>query len=264
MNKHICKICGKEFNKGSQLGGHVTSMHINKYKTAFFKKEYKVCPICNKEFKCNNGTFNRHIKFHDPIYRQQFCDIQKKCKQDFFNNAKKSEHFRTIHSEKMKKNNPMFNDESKQKMRISINNRIHNMTPEEYSKFVINYINAPKKGNAVMHSGKYTATKIEQFVINLNIPGLKYNGNKKNSIAIKFNNRIYRKSFVPDFIYNNNKAFIETFGIYWHPKNDEIKYYQEMKANNFKFLILWEDKIELNPEKEKRRILKFLYKIDHC
>lgn len=251
--KHICKICGKEFKSGGALGGHMAMAHGEANK----KKEYK-CPICGKVLFTNKGAFKNHLKNHDEEFKKNKGEKISKAKIEFYADEEKSEFARKLMSEKMKKDNPMYNQETIDKMTKSRKEYINNLSDEEYSKMVINFINAPKKGNAVNHSGKYTPTKIEQMIIDLSIPKLKYNGNCKDSITIRFKHKNFKHSLTPDFIYENTNKLIETFGVYWHKKEDEEIYINACKENGYEVLILWEDDLYNNFKDCKNKILKFL------
>lgn len=257
-NPYKCSFCNKGFKTHYELGGHVNACHSNNYGLKYF-----TCPICNKKMYCNNGSYKFHINMHNESYKQDHIEKTKAAINEFYNDAEKSKKVREQSSQRMKINNPSHNPETLQKITESRKKYINNLSDVEYSKMVNNYINAPKKGNSVNHSGKYTATSIEKMIIDLNIIDLQYNGNKKGCKTIRFENKLYRRSFTPDFIYKNKNVYVETFGVYWHPKEDEKKYWEEMSKNNYKFIILWEDKLNKNFEKEKRRLLKFLYKIDN-
>lgn len=72
-NKHICKYCGKEFDSGKQLGGHVVGCDKNPNKKETFEKikkqraKYKgtphkvFCEYCGNEYEviCTDYAINR-------------------------------------------------------------------------------------------------------------------------------------------------------------------------------------------------------------
>ena len=254
--RYICKICGKEFSSSSAIGGHMTAAHsvkgVNK------KKNFK-CKICGEILFTNKGAFENHTKNHNDIFREKKSNAISKAKKEFYANEERSKDTRDYMSNFMKEKNPMFHKENIEKMVQSRKEYFEKMTDKEYSEMVQNFINAPKKGNAVSHSGKYTPTRIEQMIIDLNIPGLIYNGNKKGAKTIRFKNKNYKHSLTPDFIYKyDEKKVIETFGVYWHPKEDEDIYVKSCEENNYNILILWENEIYTNIYDVKEKILKFL------
>lgn len=253
IKEYCCPICNKKFEKSSAIGGHMACAHGKNNN----KQEF-ICPICNEKLFTNKGAFKMHVKLHNEEFKNNKMDKFKKSIHDFFNDEEKSKKFRKIHSVRMQNDNPMFQEEAREKMKYSIQERIKNLSDNEYNKLVMNFINAPKKGNAIKHNGKYTPTKPEQMVIDFNIPGLVYNGNKKDSTTLRFANKKHKRSLTPDFIYKGTNKLIETFGIYWHPKEDEEKYIKACEENGYEVLIIWEDKLYENPELEKQRILKFL------
>lgn len=254
-----CKHCGEIFENKYKLGAHVNAKHSNNKGLKDFQ-----CPICKKKLYCNNGAYKMHINMHDDNLKKEWSNKSKDKMNKFYNsNCKRSIEIRNKSSERMKLNNPSKNPEVIKKMKQSHRKYWDNLSDEKYSKLVNNYINAPKRGNSVKHNGKYNMTSIEKVVLDFNIKDLKYNGNKKGCKIIRFKNKTYRRSFTPDFIYKDNICYVETFGVYWHPKEDEKKYYEEFKKNDIKFIIIWEDKLLKNPLKEKKRILKFLYKINN-
>ena len=251
--KYECKICGKEFDKPGAVGGHMACEHgkVN-------KKEKFECPICHEILFTNKGAFSNHIKNHDADFANNRSQKIKEGWNKLLQNESKKQELSKIRSEFMKENNPMFKKENIDKMTKSINERIASLSNEEYSKMVINFINAPKKGNAANHSGKYTPTKPEQIIIDMNIKGLIYNGNKKDSKTIRLKNKNYKHSITPDFIYEGTNKFIEVFGVYWHPKEDEEKYINAYKENNYNVLIIWELELYNNLHDTKLKILNFL------
>lgn len=250
---YSCKICGKEFEQPSAIGGHMATAHGNVNK----KKNYE-CKICGEIFYTNKGAFENHVKNHDEAFKSNKSERIKVGWNRLMNDKQKSKDLSEFRSRYMKDNNPMYKQENIEKMKESQREYLDNLTEEEYSKVVENFINAPKKGNAIEHSGKYTPTKIEQMVIDLNIEGLEYNGNKKNSRTIRFKNKNFKHSLTPDFIYKDNKKLIETFGIYWHAKEDEEIYKNACRENGYEVLILWEDELYSNFENCKVKIYEFL------
>lgn len=222
------------------------------------KKQLFICDICGKELYTNKGAFANHKKSHDHNWLQQKAIKISKSKKAFYQDKERSKYAREKSREYMKKNNPMFRKEVIDKMVQSRKKYFESLSDEEYNKIVQNFINAPKKGNAVNHKGKYTPTKIEQMIIDFNIPNLIYNGNKKNGITIRFKNKNYKRSLTPDFISKDGTKIVEVFGVYWHPKEDEEKYIKACEENGYKILIIWEDELYDNPEYQKERILKFL------
>ena len=155
------------------------------------KQEFD-CPICNIKFYGNKGSFINHVKSHDEKFAKSKGEKISKAKKEFYQNEEKSKYARQLMSNKMKIDNPMYNEDTINKMISSRKKYFENLSNEEYNKLVMNFINAPKKGNTVNHSGKYTPTKIEQMIIDLKIPGLIYNGNSKDSKTIRFKNKNYR------------------------------------------------------------------------
>lgn len=157
LKTYICKICGKEFNKKGALGGHMVSAHGN-----MNKKENHKCPICDKILYTNKGAFENHIKLHDEEFNKNRGQKSSNTRQIFLNSEKGKEYKEKMR-QRMLINNPMYNQETIDKMVKSRKEYFKNMTDEEYSKLVVNFINAPKKGNAVNHSGKCTPTKPEKI-----------------------------------------------------------------------------------------------------
>lgn len=250
---HICKYCNKEFKTGGALGGHIGTVHSNK---SMNNKQNFKCEICNKEFFTTVGTFQSHLGTHDEDFTKKKSESTSNSKKEFFANEEKSKDYRNYLSKRMKGNT--YGKDNAKKISESLKKYFENLSSEEFNKVVSNFINAPKKGNSAKHSGKYTPTKIEQMIIDLNIDGLEYNGNKENAKAIRFENKQYKKSVVPDFIYKNNTKFIETFGGYWHPKEDEEKYIKAYNTNGYDVLILWEEDLYNNFDNCKEKIYNFL------
>lgn len=249
-----CSICNKEFKNSAALAGHIGIVHSEKSMNKV--KEFK-CPICNKIMLTTKGAFKSHIQHHDNEFKankgKKISETWKK-----IYNSERGDKIKKQRSKKMLIDNPMFKKETIEKMKESRRKYFDSLSDEEYSKIVLNFINAPKKGNAVNHSGKFTPTKIEQMIIDLNIEGLEYNGNKKGSKTIRFKNKNYKHSLTPDFIYKNSNKIIETFGVYWHSKEDEEIYKKACEENGYEILILWEDELYNNFEECKERIYNFL------
>lgn len=246
-----CKICNLKFDNHSELMIHRNKEHID-----FNKKDNFICHICNREFYTSKGTFTNHIKSHDEQWKSKKDVNIKNAKIQQFNDEIKGKELRDKISSYKK--GQTHSEETKQKISNSMKNYIENLSEDEYSKFVMNYINAPLRGTDTNHSKKYEPTKIEQMIIDLNIPNLIYNGNKENAIAIRYKKQNYRKTSVPDFIYEGTNKLIEVFGIYWHPKEDEELYMNAAKENNYELLILWEDDLINNFENCKQLICQFL------
>lgn len=78
-NKHICKFCGKEFETGIKLGGHVSRCKLNpKYKETInnvtnarnenlninnpFEDHICQCQYCGKDYQINHIRHNDYIK----------------------------------------------------------------------------------------------------------------------------------------------------------------------------------------------------------
>lgn len=254
--RYTCKVCEKEFNTPGALGGHMGIAHSEKSMNK--KKEFD-CPVCKVKFVGNDGSFAVHVKSHDEEFDKAKREAISKAKTEFYADAERSRYARENSRQLMLENNPMFNRENVEKMTEARREYIDNLSDEEYSAMIQNFINAPKKGNAVSHSGKFTPTKIEQMIIDLNIPGLIYNGNKEGAKTIRFENNNYKHSLTPDFIYEyDERKVIETFGVYWHPKEDEELYVKACEENDYNILILWEDEIYKNIEQIQQKIIEFL------
>lgn len=259
QKQYVCKHCGEIFEQGYRLATHVSVKHSKSKGLQNFE-----CPFCNKKMYCNKGAYKMHVNMHDEKLREEWSQKSKRSINKFYaSNCERSIQVRQESSLRMKLNNPSKKPEIVEKMKISHRKYWDNLSDERYSELVSNYINAPKRGNAAKHDRKYNMTSIEKIICDFNIDDLEYNGNKKGCKTIRFKHRIDRRSFTPDFIYKDGLGYVEVFGVYWHPKEDEQKYYNEFKENDIKFIIVWEDKLLNNPLKEKRRILKFLYKCNN-
>lgn len=252
---HICSVCNKEFKSGGALGGHMANCH--KEKNINSKQQFK-CPICNKIMFTNIGSYNMHIKSHDKDFKSNRASKISCTKQKFFANKEKSKKY--LEALSKRKKGQVHSEETKQKISKSVKRYINNLSKEDYSKFIANYINAPYRGHKVKHSKRFNSTIPEQKIINFNIDGLIYNGNSQNALAIRLENQNYKKSIIPDFIYKDGKKFIEVFGIYWHPKEDEEKYINAYKENGYEVLIIWEDEIYNNINNCKEKIEMFIKK----
>jgi hypothetical protein len=111
---------------------------------------------------------------------------------------------------------------------------------------------------------KIEPNKIEQKILNLNIPDLEFTGNGKHWITlktpIKINDiLIYNKN--PDFVlrpFHINKAVIEAFGGHWHKKEEEIVVINRYKECGIRCLVIWEKDINNNIELIKEQILNFI------
>lgn len=92
----------------------------------------------------------------------------------------------------------------------------------------------------------------------MNIDGLIYNGNKKDSKTIRFKDKSYKYSSTPDFIYQYDETkYIEVFGVYWHLKEYEEFYVNSYQLNGYNVFIIWETELYDNLEKTKLKIQKF-------
>lgn len=237
--KYICKTCKLEFKIFNELRSHVNSKHgkIN-------NKKYFKCEICGKELFTNAGGFKSHFNNHNQEWKKIKDKNIKLAKEEFFNDEERSKEYLEGLSKRM--TGFKHSSETKKKISKSVKNYMSNLSDEEYSKVVMNYINAPLRGNIAGHPNQYEPTRPEQMIIDLNIEGLIYNGNKKDAKIIRFQNTSYRKTSVPDFFYKDTNKLIEVFGNYWHPKEHEELYLNACKENGYELLILWEDEIYNN------------------
>lgn len=256
-DKHFCKICGKEFKNANSIGGHTSCVHgSNKMNE---KINFK-CDICGITMFCNKGTYNAHLNSHNEKWKEKRAKSISDGKKEFYNDIERSKNAREFMSNFMKNNNPMKNKENIDKMVKSRKKYFENLTDEEYSKMVINFINAPKKSKNMIEEDIYKPSYIEQMIIDLKIPDLIYNGNKKDSKTIRFKNTNYKKTSTPDFLVKNTNKIIEVFGVYWHPIEHEEIYKKAYEENGYEVLILWEDELNLNFEECKNKIKNFLEK----
>jgi len=248
-----CEICSREFNNKRSLNSHIQMSHNNS-NTINIKRNFQ-CPICNEFLFMNKGNFNRHIKYHDKNHVKNIGDKISATKQIFFADPEKSKLYLEGLSQRSKHKHTQ---ETKDKISNSVKKYMNSLSGEEYSKVVMNFINAPLRGNTAGHKNKYEPTKIEKMIINLKISNLIYNGNLKTSKVIKFENTNYRKSSVPDFYYEGTNKIVEVFGSYWHPIEDEELYLNSCAENNYEILILWEEELHNDFENCKQKLYKFL------
>ena len=225
-----CNQCNKNFSfKG--WPGHVSSVH----KGLNDKHDY-ICPVCEKKLNCSLAIYKAPICTHDKQWVKNKGLNISKSKKEFYQDNNRSFFARTYMSEYMKNNNPMNHKNVINKMVKSRHKYFDNLSDDEYSKLVQNFINAsPYK--------QTEPTLPEQRIINLHIDGLYYNGCGEHIIDYRFKDKSYKNSVVPDFIYHKNQSdekFIEIFGEYWHKPGEDTLLKEAYEKNNMKVLILWE------------------------
>lgn len=233
QRKYKCDKCGKVFDKSLTLNGHNKSAHgkLNE------KKKFK-CEICGEELFCSSPTYKAHIKSHDEEYRKIRGEHISVAKKEFYADKERSKFAREYMSEFMKCNNPMDKQETIDKMVRSRKEYFDNMTDEEYSVFVRNFINASS-------TSVKEPTHPERVVMGLNIPNLEYNGSINTSKTYRFKkDNSLKNSATPDFIYSDpntgEEKFVECFGEYWHKEGDDVKLETAYRNNGYKALVLWE------------------------
>lgn len=248
QRKYKCEECEKVFDSHLVLGAHKSSAHgeLNK------KKKFK-CEVCGEELFCSLPTYKAHVKSHDVEYRQlrgKHISIAKKI---FYADEERSKFAREYMSEYMKQNNPMDRQDVIEKMIRSRKEYFDNMTDEEYSNFVRNFINAsPTSFKEPTHP--------ERVIMSLNIPNLEYNGSVEDSKTYRFKkDNSLKNSATPDFIYYDPitgvEKFVECFGEHWHKKGEDIALEMAYKNNGYEALVLW----EYEPlEKQIEKLEKFL------
>jgi spore germination cell wall hydrolase CwlJ-like protein len=174
-------------------------------------------------------------------------------KKIFYADEERSKFAREYMSEYMKQNNPMDRQDVIEKMVRSRKEYFDNMTDEEYSNFVRNFINAsPTSFKEPTHP--------ERVIMSLNIPNLEYNGSVEDSKTYRFKkDNSLKNSATPDFIYYDPitgvEKFVECFGEHWHKKGEDIALEMAYKNNGYEALVLW----EYEPlEKQIEKLEKFL------
>ena len=214
-----CKLCERTFNNNSALGGHVNMYHINYDR---FQQYVRSRPSALK----NPDTFHKGM-----ITRGK--------------NLK----YRKYLSDRMKKNNPMSNPTTRKKAKESMHKIWDN--PEKLQERLKNYMNAPKRGR---ENRDRTPTRLEQAIINMNIPHLKYTGNGDFWLTID------GKHKNPDFVVDNHQKKVVEIGDieYWHTPDEIQQVIDGYKKAGWNCLYITNKELDANPEKVKGRILKFV------
>lgn len=158
MDKIICKICGKEFNKKQSLAAHISMVHSEKRKLQYAEKKKQnthinICKECGKKFEAEYES-------------KKFCSLSCAAK---FNNRKRKE---SDYYEKLKIKN--LNRHYNWKNRIT--KKVLNKNTDEYLnrvkenafKIKFNFKNKPSKNalyyeDAVNYVDKLSEEDIKYF-----------------------------------------------------------------------------------------------------
>lgn len=200
---YSCKYCGKKFNSSNALGGH----------TAWCKSSgnYDKSLISLKK-SYENGT---------RVSNLSNSNIFKKAMITRSNNR---EYCKKI-SERMLVNNPMHSLDVIEKMKKSLKLFYEN-NPDLLEKRKINFIKASHSGNKI--------TDLEQFILNLNIPNLKFTGNDS---VLTFKNGKHK---MPDFTYINGDEvkYIEISNRYWYSAEEINEFVKSYRDSGMEILYL--------------------------
>ena len=218
-------------------------------------KLYNICKVCGKLVK--------YIGFHN--YTEHPTEEQKKIKDKSYDNRSKNDKWKTSLSSHMKKIRSRNNEDEKARCKKIIigNKKYWNENPNKVLERKKNFINAPRYN-------KYKNNKLEQSIIDLQIPEIKFTGNGKCFIELNFYNykkKCFQKDKNPDFIIKNEKKVIETVNsTYWHNEEEINEIINKYNENGYKCLFLRDvldfDKIKdryILKEESKNRLLKFVY-----
>jgi hypothetical protein len=240
----LCEICGKEitaYNPTKFCSMKCRKEHNRRVRIIIIEKRNKnKCLTCGKpciEKYCGTKCFSKSImkplpckicgKLASNRISHSFCS--ENCRQLAIKNKSKKA------SEMMKANNPAKTPESRRKNSIAQKKRIANMTPEEKTKFLKNWMDAPRyKQNWI--------TKPEQMIIDFNINGLKYTGDGTKWVT--FPNGKHKN---PDFIKGLHVVEVGDFH-YWHTEEERINVINNYNLIGYKCLYLTTDEVYNNKD----------------
>jgi len=215
---YVCPICGDAFDTHSALGGHVNSKHLYPENTK------KMTPLIN------------------PLTNPE---IHKKAMQKRNENLA----YRKQLSERMMGDrNPIKNPETAKKVRRS--QQKFWLNPENLQKRLKNYMNAPMRGRKYRDRNP---TTLEQAIIDMNIPNLKYTGN--GDFWLTINGRPKN----PDFVVTEHVKKVVEVGDtqYWHTLEEIQKVVEGYRKIGWTCLYLTDKDLQ-NPKKVQARLLKFV------
>ncbi len=150
------------------------------------EKKLECCPVCGKYFKkLKSHIYMKHSK------SSNYHKITMKNGALNYWNSQDSSNLKKELSDKMKRNNPMFDKTVCKKQGKSISKIFWNKPKKERDIQVNRFINAPK------HNHK--PNNVEKEVINENIDNLIFTGDGKYFVKLEIENRKRNKN--PDFIY---------------------------------------------------------------
>lgn len=249
-------------NRGYVKCDELTTDDLIKIDTNMNNKTY-ICKICDKQYN-NVNSFGGHMAMHNPENleksKQRMIQLNKEGKNPLKNPEKfkkamesrsKNEKYRKYLSDRMKgDNNPSKRKEVKEKISKAIIKR-RQENPEFLQKCLKNFNLAPYKSGK-----KKLITKVEQQIINMNIPNLTYTGDGK--YYFTFKNGKHKN---PDFIYKNSDEIkiVEVGDIhYWHTLDEIEEVKKQYKEIGLDCLYLTNDDLK-NLDEAEGRIRKFLF-----
>jgi len=170
----------------------------------------------------------------------------------------KLKHFK-VHSSLMSKMNK--NPIIRERMRLGWLKNFENKTEEEKAIVRERFMNAPKR----IKGKEIKPTRLEQAILDLKIPEIRYTGNGKFWLRIgtKPDGKCWSKN--PDFKIKNQRKVIEVGNItFWHTKEEIERVKKGFESIGFKCLYLTNEDIEENWEETKLKINTFIFNHDEA
>ena len=207
---------------------------IDEQRKEYYQKNKEKLKAKRKEYYQKNRKEILELK--KELYKNNFHNNCLKCGGIKQKNSKIcSSCFNKESPKRMKENNPMYNLEVVEKVKLT---RIKKGINRKISEIM-------KNGGALKAriSNKEKPNKPEKIIINLikqyNLNFI-YVGNSK----IWFDGET--QSFNPDFINEENKKIIEFFGDYWHgnTQEDDKERLKTYSQYGYKTLVIWENELK--------------------
>ena len=255
QNKEIEIRCTKNHKFWTKNRGYIRAMDllcgdILKFNDSCPKK----VKVCHCGYCCDPSSLGGHVSSNHKGHNWG----NKKT----IETRSKNIHWRKSISERQKGDkNSASNPEVRNRITKSWKKNWENKNEKEKTKVRQNWINAPLRSRGK----EWTPTKLEQCLINLNIPELAYTGDGKFWLRIgKYENgKSISKN--PDFKVRKQRKVIEVGDTnHWHTLEEIQRVVKGYESINFKCLYLTDKDIYDNWEETKGRIYKFIYNHDEA
>jgi len=195
----------------------------------------------------NNMRKQLNIKYPNSIKSKEWIEKIKSSKLNYYTTPQGIDNIKNL-STRMVNNNPINLPGVRKKISRGVVKWWANLDEAERRRRISIFKKAP------LHIRGKTITSYEQYIIDLHIPKLIFNGNYNANIMIKFKDGRYK---IPDFVVKGQKKIVEIGDTeYWHTKEEILQTTQKYYNHGYKCLYLTQD--DLKDKNLKKRILTFI------